>query len=628
MYSLPAAIGTVVKAEVQYSKYSNHVFKRIGAVELESDGENAAEKFVVETDSTFQNMHYQDTTTRPLKVSVVMGLCDLFLGQAEVVVRHATCEPWRSSLQIGHDTDTTFDYFDVPAHDLMVGFTGVEDEGDLMDDVYDYFAKIYGQGAYQEIDLRILPSEEEKKYEDAADNTAHEAEANTGRDPPQDVEDEPVDAEVTFRFHPRPVAHVQFMGGSSTDVMAYDCTEEAGRDPGLTIKAHTTVDATVFVVELFSLKNEELLCTQVEAPIYLVNLLGNSVEWAVEELANPHSTVTNEEIEMMSKCANKTSPCRFHLSRFQKPEKAVILGESTNMSSYLLNRNGEACVDQNDSTTCATHPSDDPWMMIDLGSKQHIDKLVVHACKNGASNIACIHENLHAFEIWLLETNSVTFEKNGKRCYSNAGNNKDEEETESHEGEMTNEKTSDSQTTEDLLEADCAGESQYILIRRPGQNVQLEMSEVEVWTKQPHELGSQHHMQLTVTDPEPQSGAVDGLNPHTKLFQVLVPVQGYTVTDLQRKTVVIGDKVMEKKGSVSLPDYYPMTVVHDPPGGHSYASYTNIDIGMNVQMTTRDEDLDMKLKPMLGVGVDADLLNCGVVQCSPFFKMEFMYEHS
>lgn len=625
-YQLPATIGTTVKAVVTYNKYPNHVFKKIGAVDLVSDGENAVEKFVVEADSVFQRMHYQDTTTRPLKIEVCLGKCNLYLGTAEVVVRHATCEKWSTSFSIGEDGGSTFEYFDVPAHDLLVGFTKVDDEGEQLHDVYDYFTKIYGQGAYKEIDLRIIPDEADEKYEDAADETAQDVGADTGRDVPEDSEDEPIDPYVRFEFHPQPEAHVTFVGPSSTSVINHDCDpNDPDRDPGLAIKQRTDVEATVFVVEPFQLKSQRIGCNHVDASVYLVNLLGESAQWGVDQKAKGTNEYTEAQIDMLTKCANVSAACQQELSYFKKPEKAELATAS--IQSYLLNRNGDGCMDSDYTTTCATHPADNPWLLIDLGSIQQVDHIIVHPCRNGVSQVECIHENLHSFEIWLLESDSIVFEKNGKRCYSGAGHEKDERQVESAEGNEEEDEM-DGKTQEDNLNAKCEGQSQYVLIRRVGKNVQLEFSEVEVYVREPHVLGSQYAMNLTVADPETSAGAVDAQNPYTKLFQVIVPVQGYTATNLQRKIVVIGDKVINKVGSVALPEYYPMTVVHDPPGGKSFASYKNVDVGMNVNLNTRDENYDMKIKPLIGIGVDADLLSCQAVQCTPFFTIELNYEHA
>jgi len=82
---------------------------------------------------------------------------------------------------------------------------------------------------------------------------------------------------------------------------------------------------------------------------------------------------------------------------------------------------------------------------------------------------------------------------------------------------------------------------------------------------------------------------------YSKMFKATAQVNGYQIPQ-EAWVVVTGVTAVEKTIPLSFPEYWPLMVVHDPPGGRSFASYKNakMTVDMNLTHTKFNEDKIVK----------------------------------
>ena len=90
-------------------------------------------------------------------------------------------------------------------------------------------------------------------------------------------------------------------------------------------------------------------------------------------------------------------------------------------------------------------------------------------------------------------------------------------------------------------------------------------------------------------EPETNPQALDPDNPFTKLFRASMHNLPQDPVSVLEKVVVVGDKVISEYFSVPLPRYQPLTVVQDPPGGLSTATYSKAYANFVVESHAHEE---------------------------------------
>lgn len=90
------------------------------------------------------------------------------------------------------------------------------------------------------------------------------------------------------------------------------------------------------------------------------------------------------------------------------------------------------------------------------------------------------------------------------------------------------------------------------------------------------------HVTLELMTGEP--GAFnDGTDPlFAKLFEIYGTINGYTVSE-PLLVVVTGSYILSQEGSFEFPQYMPLAVLYDPPGGLSFAEYNNAEVEMTIE---------------------------------------------
>ncbi len=99
-------------------------------------------------------------------------------------------------------------------------------------------------------------------------------------------------------------------------------------------------------------------------------------------------------------------------------------------------------------------------------------------------------------------------------------------------------------------------------------------------------------------------------NPFTKLYRASVIVPYHAPVDVLAYVVVEGARVLSRFGSVSLPEYTPLVILRDPPGGGSVATYKNVRTTFIVEHSEMDFITESKYGFNLAVipaGKKADL---------------------
>lgn len=87
-------------------------------------------------------------------------------------------------------------------------------------------------------------------------------------------------------------------------------------------------------------------------------------------------------------------------------------------------------------------------------------------------------------------------------------------------------------------------------------------------------------------------------HPYTKQFRAIYHPAGRKPEELDARVVVTGIDPGEPGDSFPIPEYEPLLVIHDPPGGSSSASYSNAKIHVEMEV----DHVDYAKKMTLGLG--------------------------
>lgn len=134
-------------------------------------------------------------------------------------------------------------------------------------------------------------------------------------------------------------------------------------------------------------------------------------------------------------------------------------------------------------------------------------------------------------------------------------------------------------------------------------------------------------IQLMTGAPETNAGITDpdkGPNvmaPYSKTMEISMrPVGRSTSIVLRPRVVVTGTIVGEKLQSIVIPEYMPLMVVHDPPGGKSFAEYHQMKSNIVITTATNIKfaGLETELTTEVGGKVSLAISNCyglGAMAC-------------
>jgi len=111
---------------------------------------------------------------------------------------------------------------------------------------------------------------------------------------------------------------------------------------------------------------------------------------------------------------------------------------------------------------------------------------------------------------------------------------------------------------------------------------------------------SRAEKRLLLGAPNTNAGTLDPKGkpaPYAKLFRAVMKVQPWKPVVQNSMVVVTGAKSLGKGFNVAIPEYHPLLVVHDPPGGMSFSEYTNskVSINMEVDWIKFEKDVDIGL---------------------------------
>ena len=88
-----------------------------------------------------------------------------------------------------------------------------------------------------------------------------------------------------------------------------------------------------------------------------------------------------------------------------------------------------------------------------------------------------------------------------------------------------------------------------------------------------------------------QVGMPELVAPFTKFYSASIKLPGHTRAKVSSAVVVTGDRYMSDQERVALPQSQPLMVVHDPPGGTSFASFTNARVEVSYKSWESQKDV-------------------------------------
>eukprot|EP00808_Paulinella_micropora_P010314 g76968.t1 len=94
--------------------------------------------------------------------------------------------------------------------------------------------------------------------------------------------------------------------------------------------------------------------------------------------------------------------------------------------------------------------------------------------------------------------------------------------------------------------------------------------------------GAHVELNLFTGLPEENAQILDADHPHTKLFKASMAVLYQPVALNVAKVVITGDKLISDFFSVPIPEYQPLLVLRDPPGGLSVAEYSKVQTTLEI----------------------------------------------
>lgn len=84
--------------------------------------------------------------------------------------------------------------------------------------------------------------------------------------------------------------------------------------------------------------------------------------------------------------------------------------------------------------------------------------------------------------------------------------------------------------------------------------------------------------------PNPHNNSAEEMHSYSKMFRAAMKVEGQDWATVELWVVVTGEGKPSKQVPVSFPEYWPLMVLHDPPGGGSFASYKNAKLTVDVEL--------------------------------------------
>jgi len=121
--------------------------------------------------------------------------------------------------------------------------------------------------------------------------------------------------------------------------------------------------------------------------------------------------------------------------------------------------------------------------------------------------------------------------------------------------------------------------------------------------------------------PDPDNNAKA---PYSKLFTASFWPQGRGVVRINPRVVVIGVIIGNAEESIVLPEYLPLLVLHDPPGGGSFAEYKNTRrrVSIKLEGVTQFGGMTFDLSGQHGFGLTIDTCTgVGVMVCAETSKV-------
>lgn len=103
---------------------------------------------------------------------------------------------------------------------------------------------------------------------------------------------------------------------------------------------------------------------------------------------------------------------------------------------------------------------------------------------------------------------------------------------------------------------------------------------------------SHAHVKLELMTGRPD---INLANNYSKLFQAIHTAPGRTNQTQALKVVVTGDRQGDPGETISIPEYMPLLVLHDPPGGLSYSEYTNVKLQIDMEVEKIDYSKSMQV---------------------------------
>lgn len=89
-------------------------------------------------------------------------------------------------------------------------------------------------------------------------------------------------------------------------------------------------------------------------------------------------------------------------------------------------------------------------------------------------------------------------------------------------------------------------------------------------------------LNISTGAPETNPGLLSDAFPYTKAFLIQALPAGWSVQQLLVPVVITGNKAISDFFSVPYPEWEPLTVVRDPPGGLSYTEYKNVKVTIDI----------------------------------------------
>ncbi|EDQ87631.1 uncharacterized protein MONBRDRAFT_33191 [Monosiga brevicollis MX1] len=88
-------------------------------------------------------------------------------------------------------------------------------------------------------------------------------------------------------------------------------------------------------------------------------------------------------------------------------------------------------------------------------------------------------------------------------------------------------------------------------------------------------------LEIQTGEPELSSGEKEGVK-YAKIFSASFTQSVYQPSTTYIPVVVLGSKIISDRFTMDFPEYFPLTIVYDPPGGESYAYYESAEASMTI----------------------------------------------